>query len=115
MQSSEEKQLIADYIKHVNTLATGSLVLLVTFLDKLFEHPQWKILVAVALIGFLSSILGGIAVYTMTLVTRKVMPGGHEESAGDNPIGSIGLILLWAGFLVGVLALTVFALRNLYV
>lgn len=42
----EGNKLLYDTTKHLATLCTGSLLLLVTFLEKLFTSPLWKPLAA---------------------------------------------------------------------
>src|SRR5262245_37097190 len=80
MAQAEERKIIAEYIKHLSTLATGSLVLLITFLEKLTERPQWKIAVIIALIAFLLSILGGVLVYTMPIVASQDLQVGRYRA-----------------------------------
>lgn len=45
----EGEKLYFDSMKHLTTLNTGSVLLLVTFLEKLFSSPRWRVLVAVSL------------------------------------------------------------------
>ena len=40
---------IIGYLRHVSTLASGSILLMVAFMEKLFANPQWKWCVVVAL------------------------------------------------------------------
>ena len=44
----ESWKLQYDIYKHLTTLSTGSILLLITFLEKLFARPIWKWLVIVA-------------------------------------------------------------------
>ena len=61
----EHTKLFNDYIKHLNTLSTGSILLLVTFLEKIFTNPHYKWLVIVSLICFLLSVIGGVILKTI--------------------------------------------------
>jgi hypothetical protein len=44
MQQIERYKSIAEYLRHITALSTGSIVLISTFLEKLFPQPQWKCL-----------------------------------------------------------------------
>jgi len=39
----EGEKLYFDSMKHLTTLSTGSVLLLVTFLEKLFSSPRWRV------------------------------------------------------------------------
>ena len=39
---AEFRKLWSDYLKHLTTLSTGSILLIATFLEKLFSQPRWK-------------------------------------------------------------------------
>lgn len=53
----ESTKLNVDYLKHVTTLATGSIILLITFLDKIFEQPKYAWIIIVVLICFLLTVV----------------------------------------------------------
>lgn len=58
----ESTKLNFDAIKHLTTLSTGSIVLLVAFLEKIFREEQhWRILIGAALICFILSIVGCVS------------------------------------------------------
>ena len=99
-----------EYLRHLTTLATGSIVLEIAFLDKAFPHPKWKAIAALSLIAFTSSVVGSVILYTMGL--------RHSigEWTGDvaQSVGCWTLFITWGGFLLGIISLTVFALRNLF-
>jgi hypothetical protein len=46
-----------DYLKHLTTLATGSIVLLATFAEKFPAASSWRLLLRVAMAAFLLSVL----------------------------------------------------------
>jgi hypothetical protein len=98
-----------DYVKHLNTLATGSIIVEVSFFEKIFPHPHWKLLAALSLAFFTVSVISALLLYSSTvtaagrsLVTRK-----------DDRAGRILLRLILFGFLVGITSLAVFGMRNL--
>jgi hypothetical protein len=53
----EGAKLMFDAIKHLTTLNVGSILVLVALLEKVFTHPLWRAVLAVAFAGFVLSIL----------------------------------------------------------
>jgi hypothetical protein len=105
---AEQAKLTSDYLKHLTTLSTGSILLITTFLEKLFPHPHWRWAMIAALLGLLISVLGAVAAMTLVLVdVNKPLEGGGTTFAG------LTLVLTWTGFCIGIFALTLFAIRNL--
>jgi hypothetical protein len=106
---------LVEYLKHITTLSTGSIVLLATFLEKIFAQPQWKLAVVVSVGGFLVSIIGSVATYSVILFfeMRSEIGSSVETPTAAKIIGMIGFFATWLGFLCGIAALSVFAIRNL--
>lgn len=96
----------AGYLRHLNTLSTGSILLITIFLERVFAQPKWKGLIAVSLIGFLCSVICGAVIYTM--LTRE------EETGRVHKFTFQTLAIMWTAFLIGMTALALFALRNLF-
>lgn len=100
-----------DYLKHITTLCTGSILLMVAFLEKLFTTPEWKACVAVSLISFVLSVvcslIGQVAVIEMIDDRKTVASWAH-------PLFWRMIIGVWISFVVGLVSLLVFALKNLY-
>jgi hypothetical protein len=107
----QESAFLAEYIRHINQLSTGSILLITIFLEKLFLQPKWKVLVGVSLVAFLVSVIGGVFVYSVTaFYVDKEFDGGRRVA-----MLAVGCtVALWAGFLVGVISIAIFALRNLF-
>ncbi|XYB74228.1 hypothetical protein ACSTJ7_09805 [Vibrio parahaemolyticus] len=53
----EQQKVTLDYIKHVTTLCTGSVVTLALLLEKFFSEPKYSYLILYSFGGFLLSIL----------------------------------------------------------
>ena len=110
MNDDERTKLVIDYYKHLNTLSTGSIVLIGAFLEKLSKQPQCKWLAALSLIGFMLSVIGAVGGFTFDLFANSKY--GVPQWWAYCQI--VGLVLTWCGFLLGVAALVAFALINLW-
>lgn len=98
-----------DYVKHLNTLATGSIILEVSFLEKIFPHPHWKLLAVLSLASFTVSVISALVLYSLTVTAA----GKPLVTLKDDRMGRILLRLVLIGFLVGITSLAVFGMRNL--
>lgn len=107
---AEGLKLHFDTFKHLTTLSTGSIVIMSVFLEKLIMQPEWKALVIVSLSGFILSIIG--AVLTMMVFAAAYQKGG-EANDFEVYLGLRGVATSAVGFLLGIIALTVFIIRNL--
>lgn len=106
----------ADYIKHLTTLSTGSVLLISTFLEQFFTRPLWKPCVAVALSAFLLSVIGAIIAYTSMAWVSIRWDDDPTEHWGNTSAGNVasgGLYVAWIGFLTGIISFAAFAIRNL--
>ena len=103
---------MSDYLKYLTGLATGSVVLLTAFLEKTFTQPVWKFLVSVSLVSFMISVATSVIAQTMIVF---MFSNPDPESSGRKVVNvfAFALILTWIAFLVGIVSLTAFALKNL--
>lgn len=108
---SHRKHLF-DYLKHMTTLSTGSILLQLAFLEKVFSQPRWKGLVAISLVSFSASIIGAVVVHT-TLMGTHIDSAKWERT--EKRVVAFALLSVWLGFLAGVVTLVIFALRNLFI
>jgi|CXWL01.1.fsa_nt_gi hypothetical protein len=106
----EGLKLFYDVFKHLTTLASGSILVLVTFLGRVGDQPAFKPLVAVSFIGFLSSSVASVVVMLSTARTIR-----REEKTDQLPdkTGNFAYIVAVVGFAVGVFSLSIFGYRNL--
>lgn len=110
----EQMKLVQDFLKHLTTLSAGSIVIVATFLEKIFRTPQQKWLVVVSIAAFLVCVLASMVVYLMLIMWSPI----QMEPEDDPPRfpTQIGFIATWCtlgGFLIGTLCLGVFTVINL--
>ncbi|OGU55766.1 MAG: hypothetical protein A2V66_14470 [Ignavibacteria bacterium RBG_13_36_8] len=106
----ERSKHIHDYLKYITTLSTGSILLMATLWEKMSFAAEWLFLVKIAIIAFLISIIGAIA--TMTIALLHFGGKRRKDSDWQSVAGGAGLIFCWLGFLVAVISLTTFVLKN---
>ena len=109
--SKESEKLYFDSMKHLTTLNTASILLLVTFLEKLFQQPRWKALVAVT--------LGSLAFSTVCSVSSMLQSANHIRCSGqvaslEMKIKNFVYYSSLIAFLIGILSLVLFGFRNLF-
>lgn len=102
---------VFDYLKHLTTLSTGSILLIVAFLEKLFTKPECKACVVVSLCGFVGSILACLVSQAGVI---EQIDSRHGVASWAHPLAFWSLVVAWAAFLTGIISLTVFAIVNLY-
>lgn len=106
----ESWKLRYDTYKHLTTLSTGSILLLVTFLEKLFTKPQWKWLVIASFCSFVVTTLASLIVMnTLAGFIREM-----ELKKNDEILGNVYVVIALASFLLGITSLIIFAVKNLY-
>lgn len=108
---AESAKMYFEYLRHITTLSTGSIILIATFLEKLFKYPRWKPLVIVSLGGFMVSVLSSVVQYTVMLMTLR--KNQVESTKWEILLGLVSLGFTWIGFLIGIISLAIFAIRNL--
>jgi len=105
----ETTKVFLEYLKHLTTLSTGSIILITTFLERLFSKPLWKAAVIIALVGFMLSVLSSVVAYTVAVFFDATK---REPPSWIGFLGGYGIVFTWLGFLVGILSLAVFSVRN---
>src|SRR5687768_10984846 len=105
----ESWKLQYDIYKHLTTLSTGSILLLITFLEKLFAKPVWKGLVLIALCCLFASILTSFIV--MNLMASQVREMEVDQRFVKRNLTVI--IIALGTFLLGIISLIIFAVKNL--
>lgn len=99
-----------DYLKHLSTLATGSILLLSLFLEKFFKQPTLAWCVTLSVSALFVSLLASTVVYTVAVLNYP-RPGRRMSSRELDVIAG-GTLVTWVGFLVGIGAIAVFFVAN---
>ena len=106
----EGEKLSFESMKHVTTLTTSSLVLLVAFLEKLFKDQRnWKPLVVVTFASFIVSIICSVS--SMLQSANFVRTTGKIDKLALSVKRFMYNIAL-VTFVVGLVSLVMFALKN---
>jgi hypothetical protein len=114
--SLEVAKFWSDYIKLITTLSTGSILLITTFLEKLFIQPRCKGDVVAALVCLIISITGSfIGFFLLADVVDDMDDTPVEKSPWKYSkfmLVTIG-VMASGGFGLGIILLAVFAIINL--
>ena len=104
-------KLVCDYLKHLTTLSTGSIVLLATFLEKFSSKPGGEVSATIAFIGFAVTILGAL-VGNGVLVFRAEQ-GIFDATTGiEQHIEGWSLLIAFIGFFVALISLCIFGIHK---
>jgi DMSO/TMAO reductase YedYZ heme-binding membrane subunit len=109
---AEGNKLLHDTMKQLITISSGSILLMITFWEKIFKQPLWRGYVAIAFVGFLICIIASVIM--MRCISLK-MGSGYEEvrSAEIQKVENLAYPIAATGFVVAILALVVFVIKNL--
>jgi Na+/melibiose symporter-like transporter len=108
----ETQKTLVDYIKHITTLGTGSIVLIATFLEKVFTDADKMDYVVVSVSCFMISIFfllicGFAVIRSMRTPDRTQMPA-HLVT-----FTTATFLFGAAAFIIALIYLTLFAIVNL--
>jgi hypothetical protein len=112
-------KLSFEAMKHLTTLSVGSIVLMVTFVERLFNtNREWTGLIGFSLICYVTSIVCAMASMTEwptvlgLMVTAKKSDKEGVMSTALRPVKRERVAFLT--FLIGIVSLIIFAFKNLY-
>jgi hypothetical protein len=104
--TEEANKLFYDVFKHLTTLSTGSILILVSLLELFFTAPQWKGLVVVSLSSFIVCIVGSVLMMFFQAGAVLVL----KEST--NRMEKTFFFMTMASFLLGIISFVGFAIIN---
>jgi hypothetical protein len=114
-QILEISKLSFESMKHLTTLSTGSIVLMVAFLEKLFlNNREWAGLIGAALIAFILSIVASASslVQINSLLTDVFTLHNDMHFRDKFRMWTNGIAFI--SFVLGIVFLVIFAFKNLY-
>jgi hypothetical protein len=106
----EHLKAVSDHFKHITTLSSGFILVMATLIEKVFQIPEWRILVAVSFVAFTLAILFSMIVQAYFIDFIK-KPSNYSE----DPKASIAVkmtLTAWGCFLLGIFSLVLFAMKN---
>ncbi len=109
--TEESTKLLYDLFKHITTLSTGILLILIAFLEKLFQTPIAKFLVGISFACFTITIISSLI--TMAMLTQGIADLGNLWQE-EEKIGRWSFLITIGSFLIGVICFIIFALINFY-
>jgi hypothetical protein len=96
----EGQKLLFDVCKHLTTLCTGSILILVALLEKLLQNPRWKLLIVVSFGGFILSIIYSVVtMLDISMSLRRSQPRGKLDRVSLTMLGShseLASLALWS-------------------
>lgn len=103
----EGEKLLFEVTKHVTTLSTGSILVMIALLENLFQKiVHWKLLVLISFGAFIVSIM--YAVNTMSGIGIAL-----RQSEPTGKVGKTNMLISFSAFAIGILSFMVFVLKNL--
>lgn len=108
----EGLKLFYDTFKHLTTLSTASLLLLATLLEKFFKAPLWTTLIGVTFFALIVSLVSALS--AMLAYGSFIHSLDNRDARYVKVLGIGGIVGALGGFIVGIIALVTFTLRNFY-
>jgi hypothetical protein len=103
-----------EYLRHLTTLSTGAVLLLATFLEKVFPQPKSRGWIVTSLVSFMVAIVACVIAYSVALYMSMAVRDNPQKGDSEAMITFVALCIVWFSFLVGMSSLTVFAVKNLF-
>src|SRR4051812_18980104 len=106
---TEGNKLLHDTMKQLVTISSGSILVIVALLEKIFLTPRWKGLVALSFVGFLICIIASLVM--MRAISLNV---GASYTRDFQPVERPAYAIANSSFLIAIGVLVIFVIRNLY-
>ena len=100
------------FFRHLTTLSTGSIVLIATFLEKVFSNPCSTWLVVLAIGMFLVAIVLSSGCQMLTLAMMRYT-STSKNKLKYRKVSHIFLYLVIGSFLLAIISMGVFTVANL--
>ena len=109
----EHLKYLRDYATNLTTLSTWAVLVIAVFVEKLFPRPRLKSSILVALVGFIECVFCSVAFQTVIVFEGPERLAQRGVTTGDTVAGMF-LVFGVLGFLIGVVSLAFFAIKNMY-
>lgn len=96
-------------LKQLVTISSGSILVLVALLEKVFVTPRWKVLIVIAIVGFFICILASLQ--TMSAISENVT-AAYPKNLRRTELGFFLIIV--SPFVIAVGSLIIFVVKNLW-
>jgi len=105
----------SDYFKHITTLDTGAILIIIAFIEKAFKRPEARGLIAIAFVCFASSLVCSVvAIYGYAKRIAAEEQKIHiEYSNFRKALAKVNFSISILGFIFGVLSLVIFGIVNI--
>ena len=100
-----------DYLKHLTTLSTGSLVVLATFVQNSSSPRRSVLIFGLSVVCFLISVVSSIMCMLFTLSWRRYTDNNSAPSWEGSAIAVLFMVTAFTLFL-GILFLAIFGVAN---
>ena len=105
-------KLIYDFLKHIITLCTGSILLLSSFLPKLGSEIKWRMLAQASLVGLIISMV--TCLLATTVIVLRAEEGNFKHTDGKEATAET--VFFYTGavcFFLAISSLAIFVGANL--
>lgn len=102
-------KLVFDLMKHLTTLSSGSILILITLLEKVFRESPPTLYIRLAFGGFCISIIA--AVFAMMVLSMNAADGAITE--GERTVFAAATSIAAVSFSLGILFVVLAALPSL--
>lgn len=110
---TEDLKLLTEFAKHLTTMSTGALLILIAFLEKVFVTPKWRLFAVLALLNFGLAIVLSARAYSG--LSRFHLRKDYKRRLKWEWEAILKLRkTAWAMFSFGIFSLLIFAIRNLF-
>ena len=100
-----------DYVKHMTTLSTASLILIVTFVEKINIKPEWGFLFTSSIVLFLLTTISSVMCMLFILSIQRY-EHVHVSPKWEKILLMLSLFGSWLFFLGGIVCIAIFAIKN---
>lgn len=104
----ESKKYVFESLKHMTTLASGSVLVATAVVEKLFPNAPSRLPVIIAMVAFVATVLAGLIGMTVLAVSMKTETVGGIEAN----VFAGSCVLAAVSFAIGIIAIAYFILVN---